>query len=302
MSGGQKARLALARAVYHDADISLLDDCLSAVDAHVGRALFEECLVKVLLGRTAGRKSQRSKKTVILVTNALQYLSHPCVDRIVVLEHGIAVESGSYKELSSRQGSRFQRLLGAFNDTLSGDYSPSERGGNSMTSDTPEISHRSDISDVALAPSVSSVNAGSGEKLEDREKGKLMSDEMAERNVGKVASEVYLAWMNAAGGWLVVPSILVVFAMGESATILSNWWLTYWSHAASTSRSSQLYFLAVYGIINITAIVTLFFRQVMVLLFSIQASRTVSSRGRVISFMTSSHHLLFCQIVVRKVT
>ena len=269
--------------MYHDADISLLDDCLSAVDAHVGRALFEECLVKVLLGRTGGRKSERSKKTVILVTNALQYLSHPCVDRIVVLEHGIAVESGSFKELSSRQGSRFQRLLGAFNETLSGDFSTSEPGGNPTTSDSQSISHRSDISDAALAPSVSSVKEGSGQNLEEREKGKLMSDEMAERNVGKVASEVYLAWMNAAGGWLVVPSILIVFAMGESTTILSNWWLTYWSHAASTSKSSQLYFLAVYGIINITAVVALFFRQVMVLLFSIQASRTVRMAVEVLS-------------------
>jgi len=51
MSGGQKARIAIARAVYKDATISLLDDCLSAVDAHVGRDLFEKCIIDVLLNK-----------------------------------------------------------------------------------------------------------------------------------------------------------------------------------------------------------------------------------------------------------
>ena len=43
-SGGQKQRVSLARAVYQDFDVYLFDDCLSAVDAHVGRAIFENCI------------------------------------------------------------------------------------------------------------------------------------------------------------------------------------------------------------------------------------------------------------------
>ena len=69
LSGGQKQRLSLARAVYSalmgSADIILLDDVLSAVDAHVGARIMEECINKVL---------RKSGKTVVLVTHAIQYL------------------------------------------------------------------------------------------------------------------------------------------------------------------------------------------------------------------------------------
>uniref|UniRef100_A0A674EJH8 Multidrug resistance-associated protein 4 n=1 Tax=Salmo trutta TaxID=8032 RepID=A0A674EJH8_SALTR len=73
LSGGQKARVNLARAVYQDADIYLLDDPLSAVDAEVGRHLFEQCICGIL-----------KNKPRILVTHQLQYLQ--AVDQILVLK------------------------------------------------------------------------------------------------------------------------------------------------------------------------------------------------------------------------
>lgn len=63
LSGGQKQRVSIARAVYSDADVVILDDPLSAVDSHVGRALFQDCICGALRG-----------KTVLLVTNALHFL------------------------------------------------------------------------------------------------------------------------------------------------------------------------------------------------------------------------------------
>eukprot|EP00605_Chrysophyceae_sp_TOSAG23-4_P003040 GSChrysophyteH1.ASY1.ANO1.3345.1 assembled CDS len=74
ISGGQKARLALARAVYSDADIYLLDDPLSAVDAHVSRALLDDCII--------GALKQRGK-TVVLCTHQMQYLKY--ADKVLVL-------------------------------------------------------------------------------------------------------------------------------------------------------------------------------------------------------------------------
>lgn len=63
LSGGQKQRVSLARAVYSNRDIILLDDPLSAVDAHVGKHIFEKCIKKELKG-----------KSVILVTHQLQVI------------------------------------------------------------------------------------------------------------------------------------------------------------------------------------------------------------------------------------
>ena len=74
LSGGQKARLNLARALYIDADIYLLDDPLSAVDTHVGRLLFDKAINGFLQG-----------KIRILVTHQLQYLQE--VDQILVLKN-----------------------------------------------------------------------------------------------------------------------------------------------------------------------------------------------------------------------
>ncbi|KAJ3591681.1 hypothetical protein NHX12_006813 [Muraenolepis orangiensis] len=91
LSGGQKARINLARAVYQDADIYLLDDPLSAVDAEVGRHLFEECICGVL--RTKPR---------VLVTHQLQYLK--AADQIVVLKEEQEGQGGEGPESSPPPG------------------------------------------------------------------------------------------------------------------------------------------------------------------------------------------------------
>ncbi|XP_066141645.1 ATP-binding cassette sub-family C member 4-like [Euwallacea fornicatus] len=87
LSGGQKARINLARAIYRQADVYLLDDPLSSVDTHVGKHLFEKCIVKHLKG-----------KTRILVTHQLQYLKK--VDLIIVLYEGTIEALGSFKQLA----------------------------------------------------------------------------------------------------------------------------------------------------------------------------------------------------------
>lgn len=83
LSGGQRARINLARAIYKRADIYLLDDPLSAVDTHVGKHLFDMCI-----------RSYLSDKIVILVTHQLQVLKD--VDHIVVMNAGRIEAQGSY--------------------------------------------------------------------------------------------------------------------------------------------------------------------------------------------------------------
>lgn len=75
LSGGQRARLSLARALYSDADIYILDDILSAVDAHVGSFIFSMTIKRYL-----------KSKTVLLITHSLYYVSY--ADRIIIFEDG----------------------------------------------------------------------------------------------------------------------------------------------------------------------------------------------------------------------
>jgi ATP-binding cassette subfamily C (CFTR/MRP) protein 4 len=75
LSGGQKARISLARAVYREADIYLLDDPLSAVDVHVANQIFYGCIRDYL-----------RDKCVILVTHQIQFLHN--VDKVLLLEQG----------------------------------------------------------------------------------------------------------------------------------------------------------------------------------------------------------------------
>ena len=83
-----QARVSLARAAYSDSDIVLLDDPLSAVDAHVGKAILEECLLDGPL----------ADKTRILVTHTLHVLAR--TDYIYVMDNGIIREEGTYQVLA----------------------------------------------------------------------------------------------------------------------------------------------------------------------------------------------------------
>lgn len=93
LSGGQKARLTLARAVYSRADIYLLDDCLSAVDQHVGRHIIDNVL---------GPHGLLKGKTRILATNSIPVLVE--ADFIIFIRDGKILERGPYTQLMAMKG------------------------------------------------------------------------------------------------------------------------------------------------------------------------------------------------------
>jgi len=100
LSGGQKQRINIARALYHNCDITFLDDSFSALDAHVSEAVFENVLKKAL-----------GSKTRILITHSLQLL--PKVDYIITIADGRINERGTYAELIT-SGGPFSKFVTEF--------------------------------------------------------------------------------------------------------------------------------------------------------------------------------------------
>ncbi|KAF9110432.1 hypothetical protein BGX27_006342 [Mortierella sp. AM989] len=90
LSGGQRARISLARAAYKDSDVYILDDPLSAVDPKVGRALFDNCINGLLKGRAR-----------VLVTHQLQYIKD--CKNVVVFERGRITHMGPVDEVMKEE-------------------------------------------------------------------------------------------------------------------------------------------------------------------------------------------------------
>ena len=189
LSGGQKARINIARAAYNDADIVLLDDPLSAVDAHVGRQLLDDCICGLMAG-----------KTRILVTHQLHVL--PRADRIFCMHQGKIVEQGTYDELLSHGGD-FARLV-------------EEYGGK-------EDEKKEEDEEDAIEESIEDVK----EKKPKQKENTLMQIE--ERATGSVEWGVYAEYARAGGGIWVIPAIIICVLWCNGVNIATSLWLSYWT-------------------------------------------------------------------------
>ena len=265
-SGGQKARVALARAVYHNADISLIDDALSAVDAHVAKHLFEQCICGELMTSKSGKK-----RSVVLVTNALQFLKHPRVDKIVVINDGRIVEQGAYQELASVSDSLFARFLAVIEDT--GIKTDEIVDDDAAEEDISEIMGRSSERRVSTKARKSEGSKGG----EETKKTTLMTEEA--RSIGHVGLDVYLAWAKAAGGYWVPCALIFLFGAVEGINVVAKWWITHWSSHASSG--SQIGFLEVYALINMGFVFSTFCAMVLLVFIGMKASQNVSIRSNV---------------------
>uniref|UniRef100_A0A674EUC4 Cystic fibrosis transmembrane conductance regulator n=1 Tax=Salmo trutta TaxID=8032 RepID=A0A674EUC4_SALTR len=195
LSGGQKARVNLARAVYQDADIYLLDDPLSAVDAEVGRHLFEQCICGIL-----------KNKPRILVTHQLQYLQ--AANQILVLKEGHMVARGTYSELQ-RSGVDFTSLLKREEE---GPQAP----GVETESRSPCSRTLSQNSVVSHTSSIRSVKDGTEQ---------LPTVVEESRSEGTIGVGLYVKYLKAGANILVH---ILMFCV-QAAYILQDWWLAYWA-------------------------------------------------------------------------
>ncbi|XP_061027210.1 ATP-binding cassette sub-family C member 4 isoform X2 [Eubalaena glacialis] len=209
LSGGQKARVNLARAVYQDADIYLLDDPLSAVDAEVSRHLFELCICQALY-----------QKITILVTHQLQYLK--AASQILILKDGEMVQKGTYTEFL-KSGIDFGSILKKENE----ETEPSTVPG------TPTLRNRT-FSESSVWSQQSSRPSLKDAAPDDQDTENIqvtLSEES--RLEGKVGFKAYKNYFTAGAHWFIIIFLIPVNIAAQVAYVLQDWWLSYWANEQS---------------------------------------------------------------------
>ncbi|XP_057885672.1 ATP-binding cassette sub-family C member 2 [Melospiza georgiana] len=238
LSGGQKQRVSLARAVYSDADIYVLDDPLSAVDAHVGKYLFEHVL---------GPKGLLQKKTRILVTHSISFL--PQVDNIVVLAAGAVSEHGSYSTLLANKGafSQFLNLYGNQEENVSeentaavalaGDEEEADEAVDPCMEESTEdvvtmtLKREASIHRRKLSRSLSKRSTSSQKKAQEEPPKKLKGQQLIEKEAvetGRVKFSMYVRYLRAVG-WCFTFWIVMGYIGQYVAYVGSNLWLSDWT-------------------------------------------------------------------------
>ncbi|KAJ3110241.1 hypothetical protein HK100_003106, partial [Physocladia obscura] len=190
LSGGQKARVNLARLMYSKTDIVFLDDPLSAVDAHVARHLFDYAI-----------KGSLKSRTRLLVTHQLHFL--PECDYIIFMKDGIILEQGLYRELIDANGA-FANMIRSHG---------SEEATNSDSDSEIDFSGAlAEIKAIVTAPKATH---------------NIMSIE--DQETGSVKSAVWRRYMQAAGGKMFLAQLSVLVLLVQCTRIGNDLWLTAWT-------------------------------------------------------------------------
>lgn len=225
LSGGQKARVSLARAVYANAEIILLDDVLSAVDSKVGKHIMTQCIEGLL-----------KNKTRILATHQLSLISS--AERVFVLNGDGTLSVGTLAEL--------QQSNKAFADLME------------HTKGTKEESDDAEIEEDEKVMSQRQLSQKTLESHEDEEKhydyrekdkdGRLVEEEF--KSVNAISFDVFKKYMATAAsgfkfGWI-IPVALSFTVLAVFFDVFTNTWLSFWV-GYKFNRSDHFY-IAVYAV------------------------------------------------------
>ncbi|XP_007472006.1 PREDICTED: multidrug resistance-associated protein 4-like isoform X1 [Lipotes vexillifer] len=266
LSGGQKARVNLARAVYQDADIYLLDDPLSAVDAEVSRHLFELCICQALY-----------QKITILVTHQLQYLK--AAGQILILKDGEMVQKGTYTEFL-KSGIDFGSILKKENE----ETEPSTVPG------TPTLRNRT-FSESSVWSQQSSRPSLKDAAPEDQDTENIqvtLSEES--RLEGKVGFKAYKNYFTAGAHWLIIIFLIPVNIAAQVAYVLQDWWLSYWANEQSalnitvngqgnvTEKLDLYRYLGIYSGLTVSAVLFGIARSLLVFYVLVSSSQTLHNQ------------------------
>lgn len=245
LSGGQKARVSLARALYVDADVYLLDDVLSAVDAHVGRHLVDHAIMEMLVKR---------RRTCLLASHQLSVLDR--ASRVIVLEKGRIAFDGPPAECR-RNSTAFAAIRGLNDDAAAGaaaiDATAARATAILVDSAGPTVTAASDAKAFATAGGGSTEHpsdgddewsggdgaAGSGDAAaadgDGVDLGKLTAAE--DRETGSVSLTVLTTYARL-GGCGVAALALSLLLAKSSAAVGCQAWVAAWTARAPAPRNA----------------------------------------------------------------
>eukprot|EP00996_Jenningsia_fusiforme_P001094 NODE_19_length_4547_cov_29.273900_g16_i0.p1 GENE.NODE_19_length_4547_cov_29.273900_g16_i0~~NODE_19_length_4547_cov_29.273900_g16_i0.p1 ORF type:complete len:1392 (+),score=244.93 NODE_19_length_4547_cov_29.273900_g16_i0:167-4342(+) len=274
LSGGQKQRVSIARALYSDSDIVLLDDPLSALDAHVGQHVMQAAVLDALLG---------SGKTVVMSTHQLQYLKHAhCV--LVVNQRGIEA-SGTLAELESR-GIDLNEQCSPFLEAMASGISPRLQVIPSevrylYSSKLPNVEHHQyapgDDGHAGFEPQAPGSPSGSlaCSPQPSESFGTAKETEGCSASTGFVGAEVYFAYIRACKPTFCI-GILLVLCFNRALSLVSQVFLSKWADAAGHDAGAYIliYILTSAGFILATFGTNLCWAQV-----ALRGSRSLHRRA-----------------------
>ncbi|KAF5275656.1 hypothetical protein FQA39_LY06768 [Lamprigera yunnana] len=210
LSGGQKARINLARAVYHKADIYLMDDPLSAVDTHVGKHLYEECINGFL-----------ANKTRILVTHQVTHLKD--ADNIIILENGNIEIQGKYNYLAASSNT-YAQLLIAEQEVTEEEKKPEGFKLVRQISCTRASSLTSSRSETSIIESLLQE-----EEEEEEDEFKFKAKDLQESSSkGKIKGSLFLKYLLAGGNWCFVGTVLCLYIVTQASASAVDYFVSYW--------------------------------------------------------------------------
>jgi len=252
LSGGQKARIALARAIYSNSDIYLLDDPLSAVDAHVGKYILEKCLTGKL-----------KDKTRVLITHKLESLKY--VDHIYILKAGEIVAEGDFETI--KKSCHFQEI----EENVNKEVPESENNNTPAAAVTQNKTISSSNQEGRQAQQERNIS-----DVKDRQNSvldKLMLSE--DRQSGAVTFSTWKTFFSHFGNFPYFLLLVGVIISWISLKTGSDFWLAHWSRTAaeSDSETNNKFYYGIYVAIGLSSGFFVFLRVVLVVLRGIKVSR-----------------------------
>ncbi|KAJ2505450.1 hypothetical protein IWW47_002040 [Coemansia sp. RSA 2052] len=273
LSGGQKARVSLARAVYSRADVYILDDPLSAVDAHVARHLFDQ-----VLGPTGLLKS----RCRIHATNAIQFIGK--CDSVLMLQDGRVAEYGAVGNIVEKAGlvHRLIREYGIAEAALldvPGDYPLPDGNVQLEAAQVPSTAYNLATQDRRLAidsiPPVTIVPVqctGQLRATSSSGSGTLIKKEVSA--VGKVSISTYMDYFRTStwSSWAIFASLLL---LSQGFLVLGNIWLKIWANDSEAHEHGDMYYIAIYGAFGlISSLFTYYCKVVQWNMCAVRSGRT----------------------------